>query len=83
MLQVWERGWCVRYRHRGSAMTGLREQLHESTVRRRLFSLINSMTEGDQLTPLSLLEERLYVGKRKHRRKLFSMVVDYAAEDRA
>jgi uncharacterized protein (TIGR02266 family) len=67
----------------GFAMTGLREHVHESTVRGRLFSLINSMTAGDQLTLLNLLEERLYVGKRKHRRKPFSMVVDYAAEDRA
>jgi uncharacterized protein (TIGR02266 family) len=64
-------------------MMAVTEQVSESSVRGRLFSLINSMKEGDQLTLLNLLEDRLYVGKRKHRRKPFSMVVDYAVGDRA
>lgn len=64
-------------------MTAFSKQLNKSNVRGRLFALIKSMSEDEQLTLLKELEERLFRAKRRHHRKPFSMVVDYAAEGRA
>jgi uncharacterized protein (TIGR02266 family) len=49
----------------------------------RLFEIIMSMSEDQQRELLTQLEERAIDGKRKHYRKPFFMVVDYATEDRA
>jgi uncharacterized protein (TIGR02266 family) len=64
-------------------MTALNKQLSRSNVRGRLFALIKGMPEDEQMTLLKELEERLFRAKRRHHRKTFSMIVDYATEGRA
>jgi len=48
----------------------------------RLFKLIMSMPEDEQQKLLKELEGKLLKGKRKHYRKPYFMVVDYATQDR-
>jgi len=49
----------------------------------RLFELIMRMPEDEQQKLLKDLEGKLLKGKRKHYRKPYFMVVDYATQDRA
>ena len=49
----------------------------------RLFELIISMPEDEQQKLLKDLERKLLKGKRKHYRKPYFMVVDYATKDRS
>ena len=53
-----------------------------SRVSDRLLELIMSMPEDEQQKLLKDLEGKLLKGKRKHHRKPFFMVVDYATQDR-
>jgi Tfp pilus assembly protein PilZ len=54
-----------------------------STVSDRLIELILSMPEAEQHKLLKDLEGKLLQTRRRHTRKPFFMVVDYATEDRA
>ena len=54
-----------------------------STVSDRLIELILSMPELEQQKLLKDLEAKPHLARRRHSRKPFFMVVDYATEDRA
>jgi len=56
--------------------------MNESRTTARLFGLIKSMPEDEQLALLKELRERLSTGRRKHEREPFFMVADYSTEDR-
>ena len=55
--------------------------MNESRTTARLFELIKSMPEDEQLALLKELRERLSTGRRKHEREPFFMVADYSTED--
>ena len=56
--------------------------MNESRTTARLFELIKTMSEDEQLALLKELGERFSKGRRKHEREPFFMVADYSTEDR-
>ena len=58
-------------------------EISDTSVFDRLFELILGMPEDEQAALLRQLEEKGSKGKRKHFRKPFLVVVDYASGDRA
>lgn len=62
-------------------MSALGQKLSESSVTARLVELMMKLSDEDQQSLLKELEERLFIRKRKHERKPYFSVVDYAVQD--
>lgn len=64
-------------------MASENRRIHESNVTAQLIELIMKMSEDEQRLLLNELEKRLFLRKRKHDRKSYFSVVDYATQGRA
>lgn len=62
-------------------MNAFNEEMHESSVTTRLVELILKMSDEQKRSLLKELEERLSATRRKHGRKPYFSLVDYASQE--